>query len=581
MKLEKLENSKNIIHYYFSHLSELRLGIFLILCRVVVVAPIPWVFKIVIDQSVASADVYGILVLILVCFGLLLLHYSMGVAGIKKLGRVTATMIRDLRAMVFHRMQLLSFAYLDRNTTGTLLSKYAVDTQKIQDTLIILSEKVIPDLAYGLATLIVLISLDWRLSGVLLLLIPVYFLLRYYFWNKLKVSHETIRVNQEQLTGKVSELISALRFLRSLGEEERSEKRLQQSNEQLAEANHEMLGTKTVFWTTMYVITQVLSLIIVCGGALLVIHGKLSLGTLIAYLAALPILLLPMDTLTIFSDYYYRGDVSFQSIKELAKNENVETRKGTMEIPGLVGQIEFKGVTFCYPGKPHIRVLENFSLRIQAGENIALVGASGAGKSTITNLILGLYDIQAGSISIDNVPMENISMAWLRRQCAIVMQDTILFTGSIADNLRLAKEDASDEELIEAARAANADEFIAQLPKGYNTIIGERGVGLSGGQRQRLAIARAILRDPKILLLDEATSALDNESEYLVREALKNIAKNRTVITIAHRLSTVRDADRIVVLGEGQILEEGTYEALSNQVGYFKRLVDLNEFAAS
>ncbi len=580
MNIEELEKQKSIIHFYLSHFKQLKLGIVLIVCRVIVVAPIPWVFKIVIDQSVASADVSGIGLLVFICIGLLLLHYSMGVAGVKKLGGVTARMIRDLRSAVFNRMQFLSFAYLDRNTTGALISKYAVDTQKIQDTLIIMSEKVIPDSTYGIATLIVLVSLDWRLSGVLLLLIPVYFLLRFYFWNKLKVSHERIRINQEQLTGKVSELISALRFLRSLGEEEKSAKQLQTGNEALAVANHDMLSTKTVFWTTMYVITQVLSLIIVCGGALLVINGKLSMGTLVAYLAALPILLLPMDTLTVFSDYYYRGEVSFTSIKELVRSENVEERRGTQQLPVIKGAIEFKNVSFYYPGKPDQVILNDFNLSIEEGENIALVGASGAGKSTITNLILGLYEVQAGRILVDGVPMQSLSMAWFRRQCAIVMQDTILFSGTIMDNLRLAKENATEQEILEAARHANADNFIVNLPEGYHTLIGERGIGLSGGQKQRLAIARAILRNPKILILDEATSALDNESEFLVREALKKITKNRTVITIAHRLSTVRDADRIVVLGDGKILEQGDFKKLSSQYGYFKRLVELNALSS-
>ena len=572
MSIAELDKSNTVISYFFKYSKQMRLGMFLILCRVMVVAPIPWIFKIIIDQNVASGDVAGIFVFVFVAIGLLLLHYALGVAGVKNIGMVTAGMIRDMRTMVFNRMQFLSFGYLDKNATGKLIAKYTIDTQKVQDTLVVVSEKVVPDMFYGIATLLVLISLDWQLSIVVLLIIPVYFLLRLYFWEMLKNSHNEVKVAQENLTGKVSELISALRFLRSMGEEEKPEQRLRQDNDDLALANYEMLGTKTVFWTTMFVVTQVLSLVIVSGGAYLVITGSMSIGTLVAYLAALPILLLPIDTLTVFSDFYYRGEVSYQSIRELANSDYVENWNGKKTLKSFKGEIHFEDVNFCYPTKPDERVLKSFTLRIKAGESVALVGASGSGKSTITNLILGLYDVETGSIEIDGVPLSQLSMSWFRQQCAIVMQDTILLSGSIMDNLRFAKENATDEEVFEAARAANAEDFILKFTDGYQTIVGERGHGLSGGQRQRISIARAILRDPRILILDEATSALDNESEFLIQQALEEITRNRTVITIAHRLTTVRSADRIVVLGDGQILEQGTFEELAENNGYFKRL---------
>ncbi len=575
MSIELLNKQDNILKYYLSHSRLLRAGILLILCRVIVVAPIPWIFKIVIDQNVASGDTDGILVYILLCFGLLLLHYSLGVAGVKRLGEVTSIIIRDLRTIVFDRIQFLSFSYLDKNTTGRLISKYTVDTQKTQDALIIFSEKVIPDMAYGISILIILLLLDWKLSLIILALIPIYFLLRFYFWQKLQSSHEAIRQSQESLTGKVSELVSAIRFLRSMGEERRSANRLQQDNYQLAQANYEMLGTKTVFWTTMYVITQIISLVIVCGGAFLVIQGSMSIGTLVAYLAALPILLLPIDTLTVFSDYYYRGEVSYQSIRELTSEEHVENWHGTKTLPVLKGEIEFSNVEFSYPGKPDTPILQEFQLKVQAGENLALVGSSGSGKSTLINLILGLYPIQKGQITIDGIPLQLLSISWLRQQCAIVMQETILLSGTIIENLRFGNYDATDDEVFAAARAANAEGFIKQLPDGYNTQLGERGIGLSGGQKQRIAIARAILRNPRILILDEATSSLDNESEFLIREALKEIARDRTVITIAHRLGTIKDADRIIVMQEGRIVEEGDYHSLTQTRGYFKRLLDI------
>jgi ABC-type multidrug transport system fused ATPase/permease subunit len=294
---------------------------------------------------------------------------------------------------------------------------------------------------------------------------------------------------------------------------------------------------------------------------------------LFAFVAGLPVVLGPIQAFVGLSEQYFIGRASYGSINELLDSTYVEAWHGTRRAERLKGDIVFERVSFAYPTSPDLDVLHDINLTIRPGEHVAFVGPSGSGKSTLANLLLGLYAPRVGRILIDGVPQVEWDMRWVRRQLAVVLQDNLLLSGTIAENLRFARADATDGEIRAAARQANAEEFIARLPQGYATPVGERGTSLSGGQRQRLAIARAMLRDPPLLILDEATSALDYESERLVQEALERLAAGRTVITIAHRLSTIRNATRIVVLDHGRIREAGDFRTLVAQRGAFARLV--------
>jgi ABC-type multidrug transport system fused ATPase/permease subunit len=273
------------------------------------------------------------------------------------------------------------------------------------------------------------------------------------------------------------------------------------------------------------------------------------------------------------SEPYFAAKEGYISIKELIDSRYVETWHGTRREDRIHGDITYEGVSFHYPSAPEKTVIKDLNLTIRPGEHIAFVGPSGSGKSTLANLLLGLYAPTTGRILIDGVPQAEWNMRWIRRQLAVVMQDSILLSGSISDNIRFAKPDATQTEIQEAARLANAEEFILKMPEGYKTPVGERGVALSGGQRQRIAIARAILRNPPVLILDEATSALDYESERLIQEALDRLSVGRTVITIAHRLSTIQNADRIIVLRDGVIVEQGNFKELDALDGVFAQLI--------
>jgi ABC-type multidrug transport system fused ATPase/permease subunit len=564
--------SATILTYLFSERRRFSRGVTLAVLRCLVIAPCPWLFQIIIDEHVKNGDATGVLTVSAIFVGLLFLHYAFSVAGAVAIAREMADLMTELRGEIFNKLQFLHFGYLDRQKSGRLLSKYAFDTQKIENALTQILNQFLPNILYSLSITLILMALHWQLSIVLLLMIPILVYIRAVFYHRIQRSNEDTRIAQERLTGTASEVITALRLVRSMGEEKQVTAHLDERSTAFARTRVELSEVNSVFGTFTYASTQFLSLLVIAGGAWFVIQDTMTLGTLLAFMAGLPIIMMPVHLFANLGEQYFIGQESYRSIKELLDSTYVEEWNGARRLPTLRGEIEFDRVTFSYPetSRP---VLRDFSLRIAPGEHVALVGHSGAGKSTITYLILGLYRPEHGAVLIDGVPQSELDMRWFRKQCAVVLQENLLLSGSVADNIRFARPDASDEELRAAARFANAEEFILRMPDGYNTKVGERGVMLSGGQRQRLSIARALLRNPRILILDEATSSLDYESERLVQEALERLAAGRTVITIAHRLSTIRNADRVVVMEEGRIVEQGSFEELRRSGGYFSDLL--------
>jgi len=565
----KIEDSDSLLRFMASVAGRVRLGLFLAIMRSFCIAPLPWLFGVMIERHVPSGNNLVVMVICWICVGLLLVHTAFSVSAAYVIGRGVTSITKDLRSLIFTRLQFLSFTYLDKSTAGRLLSKYAFDTQKVQDVVILTLNQLVPNICYGIGVTIIMVVVDWKLATVVLLILPVVYLARAIFKKRIKRRNHEVRVAQERLTGNANEMISALRLVRSFGEEEKAESRLHHDNSKAAQTRAGLIGTTSVFGTFLFVSNQIVSLVVVAVGSLMVINGHLSIGVLFAFVAALPIVMAPFQMITQFIEQYAMGQESYQSVRELIACPSVESWQGTRLPNPLNGEITFRNVQFAYPGKEQEPVLSNFDLQIRAGEQVALVGASGSGKSTIANLILGLYQTTGGAIEIDGVPQHALDMRAFRQRCAIVMQENILLSGSVMENIRFARSSATDEEVIEAARAANAEDFINNLPEGYETTIGERGVSLSGGQRQRLSIARALLRNPRILILDEATSALDNRSEALIQQALENLARDRTVITIAHRLTTIRKVDRVIVLGNGKILEQGRFDELAVSGGVF------------
>lgn len=565
--------SRTLTGYLWSSRARLWRGLGLALLRSLAVAPCPWLFQRMIDVAVPARDSAAILELGGLFLLLLAVHYVFSVWGANEIAKAMAQMMVELRSRLFFKLQFLSFGYLDQQKTGRLLSKYAFDTQKVEALLYNILNQFLPNVLYGGSIFVILAVLNWRLALVLALVIPAYGFGKWHFFARIQRSNNEARLAQEKLTGTASEYISALRLVRSFGEEQQAESDLDRSSLDFARLRVHQSYINAIFGTFWYVSTQVIALVVMAGGALLAIRGTISYGTLFAFVAGLPIVLGPIQAFVGLSEQYFIGRESYLSIKELLDSAYVEAWHGQRRADRLRGDLVFGGVTFAYPSAPDRPVLHDINLAIRPGEHVAFVGPSGSGKSTLANLLLGLYAPDRGEILIDGVPQAEWDMRWIRRQLAVVLQDSLLLSGSIRDNLRFARADATDAEIRAAARQANAEEFILQLPGGYDTLVGERGVSLSGGQRQRLAIARAILRNPPVLILDEATSALDYESERLIQEALDRLSAGRTVITIAHRLSTIRNASRIIVLADGRITEEGDFATLSARGGAFARLV--------
>ena len=562
----------SLLRFLWSHRRDFLPGLGLAILRILTIAPLPLIFQRILDVHLPARDQAGILWLSALTVGLLVAHQFCSVAGASLLAKITARVVLDLRGDIFQKIQYLSFGYLDRQQTGRLLSKYAFDTQKVEGVIMPILNSFIPDSLYSLLTFAVLVSLNRPLALVVVLMLPVFAIMRTRYFNRFRDKNEANRLAQEKLTGAANELFTALKLVRVYGEEAQAAGHLAASNDAAARSRVELVAVSTSFGAFSFAAIKVLSLVVVAGGALLAIHGQVSVGTVIAFVAGVPVLVGPIQMFASVSEQFFTAEAGYRSINELIDAPYVEEWHGTRRPDPLRGAITFDRVQFRYQDSDR-GAINDLGLEIRAGEKIAFVGPSGAGKSTLANLLLGLHRAQSGEIRVDGIPQAELDLRWFRRRTALVMQESILLSGTIADNLRFARTEATDEELRAAARLAHAEEFILRLPQGYDTRVGERGALLSGGQRQRLAIARAILRDPAILILDEPTSALDYESERLIQQALDNLARGRTVITIAHRLSTIRHADRIVVLNEGRVVEQGTFAQLSASGGYFAKLL--------
>ncbi|MEY3773656.1 MAG: hypothetical protein RLZZ129_436 [Verrucomicrobiota bacterium] len=562
-----------LLSYLWSARRPFRGGVILALLRSLAAAPCTFLIQQIVDKPLKEGSIEGVLHFSLWFVLCLALHFAFSVWGAHSIAKTMAGLMVEMRSRIFFRMQFLSFSYLDGQKTGRLLSKYAFDTQKIEGLLFAVLNQLLPNLLMGVCIIAILAWMNWFLLLVLLLAIPVYASAKWFFFNRIQRENNANRLAQERLTGTASEYMSALRLVRSFGEEDQAERELDRSSESFARSRISQSYVNALFGTYVHVGMQFLSLIVIAGGAIMAIKGGITIGTLFAFMAGFGYILGPVHMFIGLSEPYFAAKEGYTSIKELIDSRYVETWHGTRREDRIHGDIVYEGVSFHYPSAPEKTVIQELNLSIRPGEHVAFVGPSGSGKSTLANLLLGLYAPTAGRILIDGVPQSEWNMRWIRRQLAVVMQDSILLSGSIGDNIRFAKPDATPAEIQQAARLANAEEFILKMPQGYDTAVGERGVALSGGQRQRIAIARAILRNPPVLILDEATSALDYESERLIQEALDRLSVGRTVITIAHRLSTIKNADRIVVLRQGVIIEEGNFKELNARGGVFSQLI--------
>jgi ATP-binding cassette, subfamily B, bacterial MsbA len=486
-------------------------------------------------------------------------------------------MITDLRDNLYGRILRRSAAFFDKHTTGTLLSTLINDIEKIQFAM----SSVLADFLQQFFTLIftaaVVIVLGGKLAWVLLLFVPVIFTSARKIGRRVRSTTRTGQDKLAEIQNILHETITGNRIVKAFGMERWEAARFSAAAKRLLKANLRSVLAMSISSPLMDFFAMVAVALLLLMGRDQIKTGALTAGTFIAFLSGVFRLYDPVRKFAIYNNSFQQALGASESIFSFMDvHDDVAERPHATKLKEFTGTIEFDDVCFSYNDEEHARdVLQNVNLRVRKGEVLAIVGSSGAGKSTLVHLIPRFFDVTAGRIMVDGQDVRDVTLNSLRSQIAVVTQDTILFNDTVRNNIAYGQPGVDDAKVEAAAKAALADEFIREMPDGYQTMIGERGMRLSGGQRQRLAIARAILKDAPILILDEATSALDSESEALVQGAIQNLIVGRTVFVIAHRLSTVRHANRILVLENGTIADIGSHEDLMNKLGTYRRLYDL------
>jgi ATP-binding cassette subfamily B protein len=478
----------------------------------------------------------------------------------------------DVRKELFEHCQKLSFGFYDRQRVGQLMSRISNDSLWLGE----LFHHGPEDIAIGLlkfgGAMTVLAIIDPVLAGLIALLVPFAVIYARYFNRRMNVALKTSKERIAAVNERVEDALGGVRVVQSFANEAEELRRFEVENRNFFESRREGYRSEALLWVGMDGFAQLVTIIVIVAGAIRILHAELDVAEMLTFLLCVAVLVDPVRRLDNFIRLWQEGATGFVRAMELLEEEpDIADRPDAVDIGEVAGAISFRDVSFSY-GEGQEPVFNRLSLDIKRGEFIALVGSSGVGKSTLCALIPRFYDVEGGAITIDGKDVRDVTLASLRRSVGVVQQDLYLFSGTVEENLRYGRPEATHEEVIEAAKAANAHDFITALPQGYKSDIGQRGVKLSGGQKQRLTIARAFLKNPAVLIFDEATSALDNESERAVQQALLSLAKGRTTIVIAHRLSTVRHADRILVLTPEGIGEEGTHDQLMAADGLYAGL---------
>lgn len=477
----------------------------------------------------------------------------------------------DIRNDIFAALQNQSFAFYDKIHTGQLLAKVTTDIDRIRGFLGWQLTFLINSTFLLVAALYSMSAMDLRLTTLLLLLMPPLFLAFYYFGKKIRPLFQQMREQYGNLTSVLHENITGIRVVRAFAREDFERRRFKSENDKYFKTTLASVRVRAFFIPLIAFLIGLGTVLIFWYGGTEAINGTLTIGALVAFNAYLAMLVMPMRFLGLFVSGYQLSMAAGDRVFGVMDAEpEIKEKPNAIPLPKLQGHVRFEKVSFSYEkGK---QILRNINLEAKLGETVALLGATGSGKSTIIRLIPRFYDVTSGKITVDGYDVRDVKLRSLREQIGIVSQETFLFTLSIKENIAYGKPEATMEEIIESAKTARAHEFISALPDGYDTRVGERGVTLSGGQQQRIAIARALLSDPKILILDDSTSSVDVETEYEIQRALQALLKNRTTFVITQRVSTIRNANIIVVLEDGEVAEEGTHETLMAKKGAYYRI---------
>lgn len=566
-----MKNYVRLLRYirpYMKHLA------FAIVCIVLAAAAnlyVPWIIKDMIDKVLMERDMA---MLNLIAVGIVVVFFFRGVFYYGQsylVSFVGQRVVIDIREALFEKFQRMPLAYFDRQQTGAIMSYVTNDVQALQSALVDKLIEFVTESSVLIGSIVLMFYLDWKLTLITLITVPLVGQAMNIFGKKLKQSGTVIQERLADINSLLQESISAVRVVKSFVRERHEIARFHRQNELNFQAEMKNVQLTSLLTPTVEFLAAITVTFILWIGGYEVVQGDLTAGSLVAFLTYAVNLANPVKRISRIYGTIQRAMAAVDRVfGVLDMEETIHDKEGAAPLPEIEGRVAFEDVSFSY--KDGVPALSHVTLEASPGQLIAFVGPSGAGKSTIANLIPRFYEVNEGAIRIDGHDVRDVTLDSLREQIGIVPQETMLFSSSVRENIRYGRLDATDAEVEEAARAANAEEFIRQLPDGYETKIGERGLNLSGGQRQRISIARAILKNPRVLILDEATSALDTESEKIVQAALDKLMVGRTSFAIAHRLSTIFNADCIYVINGGRIVERGTHAELLAAGGLYSTL---------
>lgn len=572
------EKLKKLFSYYKPYRVLFYSDMFFAILGAVITLVIPLIVRYITNEVVYfnhHKAMQTILVLGAVMIGLVIIEFGCNYF-IAYYGHIMgAYMEADMRSDIFGHYQKLTFAFYDNQKIGALLSRITSDLFDITELLHHGPEDVVISIIKLVGAFVILININAPLTIVAFVFVPVMALFAWYYNRKMKRAFKRNREKIADINSQIEDSLSGIRVVKSFANEEIEMKKFNQGNKNFVNAKKVSYRYMAGYNSGLSALTTLVTVAVLLAGVSFLTSGAIIVTDLVTFLLYINNFVEPVKKLMNFTEMFQNGYSGFERFQEImAIAPDIKDEKDAIAVDHLKGDITFENVSFYYEESTE-KVLNNIQLKVDAGDYMALVGPSGVGKTTLCSLIPRFYDVSEGSIQIDGMDIRHIKLADLRNNIGIVQQDVYLFAGTIMDNIRYGNPNATDEEVIRAAKRANAHEFIMSFPEEYDTDIGQRGVKLSGGQKQRLSIARVFLKNPPILIFDEATSALDNESEQVVQKSLEELAKDRTTFVIAHRLSTIRNAKRILVLTENGIEEEGTHEELMSKKGVYESLYQM------